>query len=157
MINLGNSFSLSEPKKASLSKRLFKIDRVSVFIECMEVLRHHVKNKKRMHVSLLGEEEYKYKAMREAYFCWIEDIQSSAVGDGLSKIDKHEQLKGRYLIRILSREYTFFADLVVRSQEPDNSHDKEGVKKLLSISDSSIVTFKIFKEYFKEVQASEQS
>lgn len=148
---IGNTITLKND--VSTDAKLFKINTVAAFIECVSVLAKLVKAKKRTHVQFLSEDKYKLAVIRSAYFCWIREHLSSAKGNGETVQEYHEKLKASYLLPILCREDSEFADLVHR--ETKDGVTSKIVLRLLSVADSSICTAKIMQEYFTECQRGE--
>lgn len=140
----GNSIKLGKPEDEKAT--LFKIDSVRSFIDCVSTLAHHVRERKRKHVLIIGEEKYRYEKVRAAYFCWLKEEFGRAGHAGESINEMHQAYKAEFLLPILCRENQGFADLVL---EVANEGDDTKIVNLLSVADGSICTTKILGEYFQ--------
>ncbi len=145
---LGNSITLI--KDIDSSKRLFKINTIEAFIECVSVLADNVRNKKRTHVQFLGEDKFKMAEVRAAYWCWIHEQYTSAQHDGTSEHDLHKRYKATHLLPILCAKSDNFADMILKADG-----NKEQIEMLLSIADGSLTGYKEMSAYFNACQEKE--
>lgn len=147
-MQIGNLIGLDKPKE--VSKKLFKLITFSDFVECMEVIAHHLREDKTLHIQLLSKDKYKFQEIRCAYFAYLGEVKGRANHDGRTVQEMHDEYKATYLIPILSRKLEWFADLVLESV--NNKNVDQAVKRLITIADGSIVTTPMLKEFFKKVE-----
>lgn len=139
---------IEDPKEPN--KKLFKIACFADLIELVGVIVMHLKKKNKLQIQLLSRDRFKYQEIRAAYFCYLKDITKSAASDGRNVHQLHTDYKASFLVRILAREYEWFADLVLESVKRPSV--ELAIEKLISIADGSIVNSPILMEYFHAVQ-----
>jgi len=139
---------IDEPKEPN--KKLFKIACFADLVELVAVIAMYLKKGTKLQIQLLSRDRFKYQEIRAAYFCYLKEITTSAESDGRTIGQLHADYKTKFLIRILSREYEWFADLVIESVKTPSVD--LAIEKLISIADGSIVNSPILMEYFKAVQ-----
>jgi len=152
MIQIGNQISLT--KRIDPKERLFKIDSFEGFIQCISTLAHLCRNMKCVHVQFLSADKFRLAVMRAAYFCFLKEELQRANSDGSNIGKLHSEYKSTYLIPILCRENEEFAELVYR--ETVDGITSKALMKLVSVSDGSGITTKIFHEYFTACQNHKQ-
>ena len=148
-MRLGNNIEFT--RDFDKAKRLFKINSIVAFIECISVLADNVRNKKRTHVQFLSEDKFKMADIRSAYWCWMKSQYTSAQHDGTSIEDLHKRYKATYLLSILCAKSEDFADMVIKADG-----NKEQVDMLLSIADGSLTGYKEMSAYFNACKENEQ-
>jgi len=131
----------------------FEIKNDNQLIECVKVILFLLRNKNKVFVQIVSRDKFKFAVTRKAYFAWIKDMQRSADNNGESIQQIHDRLKAKYLLPILCRVDSDFADLVLR--ETMEGITNPVIMRLLSISDSSVTTLEVLQEYFNECQRGE--
>ena len=155
-MQLGNNIEFT--RDFDKAKRLFKINSIEAFIECISVLADNVRNKKRTHVQFLSEDKFKMADIRSAYWCWMKSQYTSAQHDGTSIEDLHKRYKATYLLSILCAKDSDFADMILLVNESDFGSEKkeQQVNKILSIADGSVTGYKEMSAYFNACKENEQ-
>ena len=116
----------------------------------------------------IGEDDYKLRSMRAAYFIYLQEKQYE--GEGVSYIKLHESLKATYLLKFISLHYERLERMEKLTKKDEKrkakikpiveilSDDKfmddfeNNTKKLLSLADGGIVDYPIMKDYFDAVK-----
>jgi len=144
---LGNRVQFNpEP---DIKQKLFKLDTPNAFIECVSVLAHFIRNKKRLHVQIISEDQYKLAVTRKAYFCWLDEISGAADCDQ-SIPELHKKFKAKHLMELVCAKNAAFADMI--SFKIGAGATEEEINNLLSVADGGVTTHVIMKQFFNMCQ-----
>lgn len=154
-MQIGNVIGLelkANLKKDFLCKRLFKLESPESFRLAMSSIANRLRNGEEVHIQILKGERFKFHEVRTAYFAFLNDVYKRADHDGRTVEQLHNDFKAVHLIPIICATpgYEWFSDLVLMAVKDPSM--ETAVNKLITISDGSIVTTPMLREYFKAVE-----